>query len=34
MPKPNRDGNHEQRIMIEIVVNAYRPEEQSMGEWH
>ncbi|MGD1859178.1 MAG: calcium-binding protein [Leptolyngbyaceae cyanobacterium] len=31
MPKPNQEDDREQRIIMEIVVDAYGPEEQAMG---
>lgn len=33
MPKPKRDPKREKRITMEIVVDAYSPEEQAMG-WY
>jgi hypothetical protein len=33
MKRPSRDEEREQRITIEIVVDAYMPEEQAMG-WY
>jgi hypothetical protein len=33
MKRPSRDGEREQRITMEIVVDAYTPEEQAMG-WY
>jgi hypothetical protein len=33
MPKSNQDDEHEKRITMEIVVDAYGPEEQAMG-WY
>ena len=33
MSKPNRDADREERIIMEIVVDAYGPEEQAMG-WY
>jgi Calcium binding len=29
--KPRRDAEREQRISMEIIVDAYGPEEQAMG---
>jgi len=31
--KPRQNKNREKRIMMEIIVDAYGPEEQSMG-WY
>jgi hypothetical protein len=31
MKRPSRDEEREQRITMEIVVDAYTPEEQAMG---
>lgn len=31
MPQPNQDHEREERITMEIVVDAYGPEEQAMG---
>ncbi|MEM6351137.1 MAG: calcium-binding protein [Cyanobacteria bacterium J06629_9] len=33
MPTPKRDPEREERITMEIVVDAYGPEEQAMG-WY
>jgi hypothetical protein len=33
MKRPSRDEEREQRITMEIVVDAYTPEEQAMG-WY
>lgn len=33
MKRPSRDEEQEQRITMEIVVDAYTPEEQAMG-WY
>ncbi len=33
MEEPTRDEVREERIMMEIVVDAYGPEEQAMG-WY
>ncbi|WP_239112910.1 calcium-binding protein [Halomicronema sp. CCY15110] len=33
MSKPHRDADREERITMEIVVDAYGPEEQAMG-WY
>jgi hypothetical protein len=33
MPRPSSDEEREQRIAMEIVVDAYGPEEQAMG-WY
>jgi Calcium binding len=33
MKRPSRDQEREQRITMEIVVDAYTPEEQAMG-WY
>ncbi|PSN13685.1 calcium-binding protein [filamentous cyanobacterium CCT1] len=33
MTKPERDQDREERITMEIVVDAYGPEEQAMG-WY
>ena len=33
MMRPSRDEEREQRITMEIVVDAYTPEEQAMG-WY
>ena len=33
MKQPPRDAEREQRISMEIVVDAYGPEEQAMG-WY
>lgn len=33
MPKLNQDDEREERITMEIVVDAYGPEEQAMG-WY
>ncbi len=33
MAEPTRDEEREERIMMEIVVDAYGPEEQAMG-WY
>lgn len=33
MAKPERDPSREERIRMEIVVDAYGPEEQAMG-WY
>lgn len=33
MPKANKDEAREHRIIMEIVVDAYGPEEQAMG-WY
>jgi Calcium binding len=33
MKRPSRDEKREQRITMEIVVDAYTPEEQAMG-WY
>ncbi len=33
MPKFERDPNREERITMEVVVDAYGPEEQAMG-WY
>jgi len=33
MPKPSRDEAREHRIAMEIIVDAYGPEEQAMG-WY
>lgn len=33
MPKPKKDPNRDHRIMMEIIVDAYGPEEQAMG-WY
>jgi hypothetical protein len=33
MKRPSRDQQREQRITMEIVVDAYTPEEQAMG-WY
>jgi hypothetical protein len=33
MARANRDPDREQRITMEIVVDAYEPEEQAMG-WY
>ncbi len=33
MQKPSRDEAREQRIAMEIIVDAYGPEEQAMG-WY
>lgn len=33
MPRPARDEAREQRIVMEIVVDAYGPEEQAIG-WY
>ncbi len=33
MPQPARDEAREQRIAMEIIVDAYGPEEQAMG-WY
>jgi hypothetical protein len=33
MKRPSRDQHREQRITMEIVVDAYTPEEQAMG-WY
>ncbi len=33
MAKPDKDEEREERIMMEIVVDAYGPEEQAMG-WY
>jgi hypothetical protein len=33
MKRPSRDHEREQRITMEIVVDAYTPEEQAMG-WY
>jgi hypothetical protein len=33
MKRPSPDEEREQRITMEIVVDAYTPEEQAMG-WH
>jgi hypothetical protein len=33
MPKSNQDDQREKRITMEIVVDAYGPEEQAMG-WY
>ena len=33
MTKPKRDADREERISMEIVVDAYGPEEQAMG-WY
>ena len=33
MPKSNQDDEREKRITMEIVVDAYGPEEQAMG-WY
>ena len=33
MKRPRRDAEREQRISMEIVVDAYGPEEQAMG-WY
>ena len=33
MTKPKRDAEREERITMEIVVDAYGPEEQAMG-WY
>jgi hypothetical protein len=34
MKRPSRDEEREQRITMEIVVDAYTPEEQAMGWYH
>jgi hypothetical protein len=31
MERPTRDEEREERITMEIVVDAYGPEEQAMG---
>jgi hypothetical protein len=31
--KPKRDGKREERIMMEVIVDCYGPEEQAMG-WY
>jgi hypothetical protein len=31
MPKSNQDADRKERIIMEIVVDAYGPEEQAMG---
>jgi hypothetical protein len=33
MKRPPRDEEREQRITMDIVVDAYTPDEQAMG-WH
>ncbi|MHC4177814.1 MAG: calcium-binding protein [Planctomycetota bacterium] len=33
MPKPKKDPKREERISMEIVVDAYGPEERAMG-WY
>jgi hypothetical protein len=33
MPQPSEDPVREERIMMEIIVDAYGPEEQAMG-WY
>ena len=33
MPKTEKDNDREERIIMEIVVDAYGPEERSMG-WY
>jgi Calcium binding len=33
MKRPSRDEEREQRITMEIIVDAYTPEEQAMG-WY
>jgi|GEM_PF-3578496 len=33
MPKSTQDDDREERITLEIVVDAYGPEEQAMG-WY
>ena len=33
MPRPPRDEEREQRIEMEIIVDAYGPEEQALG-WY
>jgi hypothetical protein len=33
MKRPPRDQEREQRITMEIIVDAYGPEEQAMG-WY
>ena len=33
MTRPDKDGSREERIHMEIVVDAYGPEEQAMG-WY
>ena len=33
MTRPNKDEEREERINMEIIVDAYGPEEQAMG-WH
>jgi hypothetical protein len=33
MPRPPRDEEREQRITMEIIVDAYGPEEQAIG-WY
>ena len=33
MPKPKKDPKRDHRITMEIIVDAYGPEEQAMG-WY
>jgi hypothetical protein len=34
MKRRSRDEEREQRITMEIVVDAYTPEEQAMGQYY
>ena len=33
MARPKKDEEREERIQMEIIVDAYEPEEQALG-WH